>query len=260
MSKVIDSVSEFIRKILSVAFWCFFIYLAYTAWNSDWNFDQIFYKSVKRQEWLDVERVGGKCSKEFVSEWARSIMKNTELKIKIREPVKKENAGKIDLVCTVKTELTKVELVNPEKYDEVTYCLFFELKFIDEDGFILRTLPSWWCESTYKHEKYSATIREFWHKNDEGSIFLTALIEGCVGEEVIKKTAKVVYEPSIEIYSSKLKEEPDYSEFGFIPENEKAKTVEIEGKPQRYRFVDDDTQRAPQKRPSLEEIFSMTPS
>jgi hypothetical protein len=95
-------------------------------------------------------------------------------------------------------------LANPDKYEEIDYGLFFDLKFIDEDGFILRTLHPYWYESKYTHEKYEQIdLRKFWHADSLDNVISKFLIMGKIEEDIINKTVKIVYEPCLDVIRSK---------------------------------------------------------
>jgi hypothetical protein len=208
MSKCSESFSETIGSVAIGIFWCFVIYSIYSGWNSDWSLEKFFDKSVKKEKWIEIEREGGTFSGALDNTWAYSLISDTEVKVKIRDSLNKENPDKMDLAVEIHTNLPHPVLANPDKYEQIDYGLFFEIKFIDEDGFIIDTIHDWWHESKYKNENYEKIdLRHFWNDVDAMNLISKFIIDNRLNEKIFNKTVKIVYTPDLKVINYKLKQE-----------------------------------------------------
>lgn len=199
MSKLIESFFEGVLSLLGVLVWCVAIYLICTAFNSDWNLKEFFSNSIKKETWIKPEEGFIIYPKAVDEKWVASIINNLDVKVKLRDPIK-EKDGKIDFAFEVHTPLTRPVLKNPDTYKEVNYEVCLTFKFIDEDGFIIRTLSSWYYSSSHNHEYHERTdLRHAWNDPDDKHAVLNAILGNQIENEIVKRTAKIVYETEIKI-------------------------------------------------------------
>ena len=95
---------------------------------------------------------------------------------------------------------------NPNEYKEADYIICFTLRFIDEDGFILYSVPSWSFQSDCEHECYNREeLRYLWKNPDEENVTLKVLMNSRMNKETSKRVARVVFVPAIEIMRAEYK-------------------------------------------------------
>lgn len=217
MSKFFDILHEIIDNIVIMLCWCFALYVAYSAWNSDWDLNKFFDKYVKKETWIKVERGLGTYPKVVERGWALSIFNNIDVKSKIRDSITNDNNGKMDFSYEATAKLTHPVLSESSGYDAADYKISFYFKFIDEDGFVIHSILAPWFEPIHTHEEYEQTdLKHDWYDPDNEFAIVKVLLSDKVEEKVAKRTARIIYEPNIVITRRIEKVEED-DDFGFVP-------------------------------------------
>lgn len=106
----------------------------------------------------------------------------------------------MDFAYEATAKLTHPVLSETSKYIGVDYKIGFFFKFIDEDGFVIHSILVPWFEPIHIHEEYEQTdLKHGWDDPDNECAIVKVLLSDKVEEKVAKRTARIVYEPRIEI-------------------------------------------------------------
>lgn len=218
MSNSVESFAETIKSVCVYLFWSIILCNLWSLYSEEpeWSFKNFFTKD-KIGVWIEAERCTGIYASVLEEKWASEIFDNIDVKVKLRDSFTNDD-DKLDLAYEVKAKLSQPMLLNNQE-SEVDYSLFFDIKFIDEDGFIILSYGSHCSDGMYSHEKYSEKKLTYKWGETKKEVIFKSLIGNEVRIKIAKNTKKIVYKPKIIVTRNEkvnCEKATNYSEYGFI--------------------------------------------